>query len=694
MKTMKHAAVLFFLLMLAGNAAAGRKPFAIEDLYRLKTPAGLALSPDGKKALFIVGSSDLEKGKSFSDLYMLNIDDRTTRRLTHSDESESSPFWSKSGKVIYFISGRDGGSHLWKMPADGGEASKVSGFYTGFSSPLLLSSRGTVIFSSRVFPECGADSVANERLDEKLRSGPTQGHHAKELLFRHWNFYRDWKYSHLFEMNLESGEVKALTEGKQDFPVYGGSFEISPDESEICVTVNFDEDAATSTNSDLCLINLNSGKRMNITADNPAFDGNPAYSPDGRYIAYRLQKIPSYEADRFRLALYDRRTGKSAVLTEALDNWVNRIEWAPDSRHIYFTIHEEGDFPLYRVSVDDNRTEKVLCDANITEFHITPDSASIVYLRSSVGEPHEARQYKTSANQKPRRLTFFNKKVEDEVDIRPAERIWIEGAEGKKFLCFVVKPRGFDPSKMYPLILNVHGGPQYQWTDRFRGDWQVYPGAGYVVAFPNPHGSTGFGQDYTAAISKDYNGRVMEDVDRAAEYLASLPYVDGERMGAMGWSWGGYAMMWIEGHGSRFKALVCMMGIFDLRSKYLSTEELWFPEWDNGGAPWENPEYYEEATPSNYVKSFKTPCMIITGEKDYRVPYTQSIQFFTALQKMKVPSELIIFSDDGHWPDPVKSMPVYYNAHLDWFHRYLGGDEPPYDTEKMLRNLQFADDAE
>jgi dipeptidyl aminopeptidase/acylaminoacyl peptidase len=216
----------------------------------------------------------------------------------------------------------------------------------------------------------------------------------------------------------------------------------------------------------------------------------------------------------------------------------------------------------------------------------------------------------------------------------------------------------------------------------------VYPGAGYIVAFPNPHGSTGYGQEFTAAISKDWAGKVYDDVMAVADSLAKLPFVDAERMGAMGWSYGGYMMMWLEGHTDRFKAIVAMMGVYDLTSMWGSTEELWFPQWDLGGAPWES-DLYEKLSPHKYAPNFKTPCLVIVGEQDYRVPYTQSLEFFTALQKMKVPSRLIVFKNDGHWPSHVKSMPLYYNAHLDWFHKHLGGEPAPYDVKKMVRNQVF-----
>jgi dipeptidyl aminopeptidase/acylaminoacyl peptidase len=339
-----------------------------------------------------------------------------------------------------------------------------------------------------------------------------------------------------------------------------------------------------------------------------------------------------------------------------------------------------------------NKVSEILNVNTINSFDVTPDGKTVVVCRRSIAEPTEllrAQVKGESLGKKSTRLTFFNKELEETVDIRPPEEIWISSPTGKKIHTFLIKPHNFDPAKKYPAILNVHGGPQSQWADAFRGDWQVYPGAGYVIAFPNPHGSTGYGQEFTNAISQDWMGKVFEDIMAVADYLGDLEYVDENRLGAMGWSYGGYMMMWLEGHTDKFKAIVSMMGVYNLESMYGTTEELWFPEWDLGGPPWENEEYYSKASPHNYVENFKTPCLVITGEKDYRVNFTESLQFFTALQKMGVPSRLIVFENDGHWPSFVKSMPFYYNAHLDWFCQYLGGDPAPYDMVRMWRNMVF-----
>ena len=402
----------------------------------------------------------------------------------------------------------------------------------------------------------------------------------------------------------------------------------------------------------------------------------------------RFQTIPTYESDLLRLGLYDRTTGEKINLTEAFDNWVGDIKWASDSKSIYFTADVKGHVPLYNINIKSKKIREVLNVKTIDAFTISEDGKRVVVTRRSVGEPVDIWSARTDGKDL-KRLTTFNKALADSVDIRLAEEIWIQSPTGVRVQTFVVKPHEFDPAKKYLLIVNVHGGPQQQWADAFRGDWQVYPGSGYIVAFCNPHGSTGFGQAYTAEISKDWGGQTYDDVMAVADSLANISWVDKDRMGAMGWSYGGYFMMWLEGHNpGRFKAIASMMGVYDLQAMHGATEELWFPHWDLGGEPWTS-DLYKKWSPNQYVTNFKTPCLVITGERDYRVPYTQSLEFFTDLQEMGVPSRLIVFPNDGHWPNSVKSMPLYYNAHLDWFHRYLGGPPAPYDVEKMVRNQVF-----
>ncbi|MBN2345391.1 MAG: S9 family peptidase [Candidatus Aminicenantes bacterium] len=681
------------IVFLSAPVAADKRPFTIDDLYRLKSVSGLALAPAGKRLVFEVSYSNLKKAEQNTDLHEIRLSSLSQRPLTTAPGPETSAFWSKDGKTLYFVAQRDGTPQVYGLPADGGEARKLTDFAPGVSSPLLLADGRTIVFASAVYAECGSDPECHKKQAERMASGPVQAHLADSLLYRHWTRYREFMHSHLFSCDLETGKVTMLTKGKTDYPSYthgdGRGFDAAPDGRELCVVANCDPHPETSTNSDLFLLPLDrDGPPVNITAGNRAFDGDPLYSPDGRWIAYRTQAVPGFEADRFRIALYDRAAKVTRVLSGAIDNWAEKARWTPDSRSILFLVREKGATPLYRVDVGSGKISRLLAAKSIREFIVHSDGRGIYFIQSAVGRPLELWTARFDGRA-PRPLTSLNQKLADEVDIRPAEEMWVKGANGRDIHVFIVKPHGFTEGEKYPLILNIHGGPQGMWSDSFRGDWQVYPGAGYVVAFPNPHGSTGYGQEFTAAISRDWNGKVMEDIEKVSARLAELPYVDAGRMGAMGWSWGGYAVMWLEGASTRFQALAAMMGVYDLRAMHGATEELWFPQWDLGGTPWGNAEAYERMSPCSRVAKFKTPCLVITGERDYRVPYTQSLHFFTDLQAMGVPSRLIVFKNDGHWPDNLKSMPVYYNAHLEWFHHYLGGGKAPYSTEQMIRNSAF-----
>ena len=693
----KHLLLFIILVLVPFTANAQKRAFAIEDYYKVKSISDVHAAPDGKLLIYLLTTFDLPRAKRISHIWMMGIDGRNARQLTSSDTGENSPAFSPDGKWISYISAKDGSAQLYVMPATGGASKKVTNISTGVSDPLWSPDGKWVAFSTDVYPECGGDDACNKKIADTWSKGALKAHTAESLLYRHWTEWKDGTRTHIFLANAATGEARDLTPGDFDSPPFqlGGplQYDFSPDGNELVFVSNHDKQPASSTNNDLWLISLGDPKAQprNITSANPAYDGSPKYSPDGKYIAYRMQKQPGYESDLFRLAIYDRATAASNVLTESFRNWVDEFEWSDDSRSIYFAAPVEGQTPVHRLDLASKAITQILVDKTILGWEVAGNK--LLYARSSVSEPVEIFSVDISSGKAAaqNRLTHLNESVASEVDIRPAETMWVEGAGGAKVEVFLVKPHGFDPSKKYPLILNVHGGPQSQWSDAFRGDWQVYPGAGYIVAFANPHGSTGYGQDFTAEISGDWAGKVYEDLMKVTDAVEKLPYVDRGRMGAMGWSYGGYMMMWFEGHTDRFKAIASMMGLYDPRSFYGGTEELWFPEWDLKGQPWNSP-LYEKFAPSNSVKNFKTPALVISGERDYRIPYTQSLQFFTALQKMNVPSKLIVYSNAGHWPSWYE-MALYYTAHLEWFHKYLGGGGPPWTTDQFLRNQVFDRDS-
>lgn len=696
---MLRLAVLTLGTFLCGQALAAppapKRAFTIADHTRVVGVSDPQVAPDGTRIAYVVTRSDLAQAKRTTHIHLVRADGSGDRQLTGGD-SDHSPRFSPDGSTLAFVAQRDGEApqvHL--LPMAGGEARQLTTFSMGVEDPVWSPDGRFLAVTSEVYPECGADSECNRTLDRHRQEGPLRARLADSLFFRHWDRWREGKVKHVLLVRVADGSLVDLTPGPFDTPplaVGGGpNYAFAPDGREIVVVSKRDRQPATSTNADLWVIPLGRdgapGEAVNLTAANPAWDGSPSYSPDGRFLAYRSQRIPGYESDLFRLAVYDRRARSHRVLTETLRDWVEDAHWRPDSRALLLRAAIAGRTPLLEIPVVGGEPTRLLTDATIDEWVVSGRGGFIAYTRRSVGEPSEL--YRVALNGSGRQqLTFHNQALLAEVDVRPAEEMWVEAPGGRRVHVFLVKPHGFDPAKRYPLILNIHGGPQMQWQDAYRGDWQVYPGAGYVVAFPNPTGSTGYSQSFTDAISRDWGGKVMEDILAVTDALAELPFVDPARLGVMGWSWGGYAVMWLQGHTKRFAAMAAMMGVYDLRAMHSTTEELWFPHYDLGGTPWDNPEGYRRFSPSEKVKEFATPCLVITGEKDFRVPYTQSLAFFTDLQLRGVPSRLVVFPDAGHWPSWYE-MIFYYLVHLDWFHRYLGGDPPPWEVEKFLRNQVF-----
>ncbi len=672
-----------------------KRAFEIADFYRTAQVGSPCVSPDGQRIAFTVKRFDLGEDASWTEIWMMNADGSAQRQMTQGRHADTDPQFSPDGKTLLFVSDRAGASQLFVLPVDGGEARQLTEFPSGVSDPLYSPDGRFLAVSSEVFPECGADAEANGKILESLEKSKLKVHVSDELLYRHWTSWRDGRATHVLLVDAASGKVlQDLTPGPFDSPTFslGGDrgYAFSPDGTELCFVSNHDPRQAESTNADLWVVKLGAGiaagSAVNLTDANDGWDGAPLYSPDGRYLAYISQATPGYESDLRRLAVLDRKTGKTRYLTErgGFDDWVADMRWAGNGALLFQADHR-GRTPFFRIGVDGGKPELVHTHATIDAWELSPDFSRIVYARRGVAQPHELFAVAASGGD-AQRLTRFNSALEEEVDLRPAEELWVdcEGGDGPyRVHVFLVKPHGFDPARKYPLILNVHGGPQSQWTDSYRGDWQVYPGKGYVVAFANPTGSTGYGQDFCDAIGGDWGGRVFRDLMKVTDALEALPFVDSERIGAMGWSYGGYMMMWFQGHTDRFRCQAAMMGVYDLAAMYGSTEELWFPEHDLGGAPWES-EHYATWSPSSYVESFKTPALVITGELDYRVPYTQSLEYFTALKKRDVPARLVVYPNAGHWPG-WREMAFYYNVHLDWFGRWLGGESAPLDVTEHAR---------
>lgn len=681
--SIKNYGLYIFILVLTVNINAQKRAFTIEDLYKVKNISAPFLSNTGQKIAFTVTEYDLPKGKSIPNVYVMNTNGSSLINVSEKLPGVSSPFWSSNDELYLLLNGQ-----VYKYSLETNGSIQITDFYAGISDPVLSNDGKYIAFVADLFPECGTDSDCNKKLDESSSTGPTQAYIADELLFRHWTEYKGEKESYLVLFDTKENKYQAITKSDVLSGTYmlggGPKYAFSPDSRVLSYVSTSEKNIANSTNTDIYLTPIGGSETVNITLANNAWDGAPVYSPDGKYIAYKTQSVPGFESDRFRVAVYNIRALQTEVLTESFDYTTDDLSWSSDSKSIYFTANNRGYNPIYKVDIQSKNITKITDDKAFLGYQKSKDEKTLYVMFTTVDRPWEIYSYDVKASEYSQ-ITYFNKKLTEEVDIRPAEQMWVDGADGVPVHVFIVKPHGYEEYKKYPLIINVHGGPQMQWMDSFRGDWQVYPGSGYVVAFFNPHGSTGYGSTYTEAISRDWGGKVYEDVIKVTDALGKLSYVDSLKMGAMGWSYGGYMMNFLQGQTKKFKCFASMMGIFDLESMWGTTEELWFVNWDLGGQPW-NSELYNFLSPSNYVKNFSTPTLIITGEKDYRVPYTQSIQYFNTLQSLGIDSRLIIFKNDGHWPSNVKSMPLYYNSHLEWFHKYLGGKPAPYDSKELVKN--------
>ncbi len=657
---------------LTTTAQTQKRAFEVKDVYRVQYASGPTVSAKGQLA-YTVSGSILSRQKSFMNIV---VDGKTVTN----DSLSASPQWSEDGKKLYYTSYKSGTAQLYVL--ENGVSTQLTDYALGVQSAIVSPNGRYVAFAAQVDPLTdGTDGKAQLAALTAKQKNPLQAHLTDSLFLRHWTEYNDGRYWHILVYDLQTKKYTDLTPGRYDSPVFSpngpSGFVFSPDSKEICYLSNHDRHPEASTNCDLWVVPVTGGEARCLTADNKAWDGSPQYSPDGRWIAYRFQRTPGYESDRFILGLINRKTGEKRVLTEQFDNWVDDFQWSADSKQIYFLGEVRGEEPLYAVDLAKGHIRPVIAGKAISGF-CADGKGGFYYSYSTTGKPSAL--YHADKKGRETQVSHLNDQLEAEVDMRPSETMWVMGAKGDSVEVFIVKPHNFDPSKKYPLIVNVHGGPQMQWMNSFRADWQVYPGAGYVVAYPNPHGSTGYGQAFCRAISGDWGGSPYEDVIAVTNKLAELNYVDSTRMGAMGWSYGGYFMNWLQGQPHRFKCLASMMGVFNLRAMWGTTEELWFPNFELGGQPW-NSKLYDKWSPNMYVKNYRTPTLIITGERDYRVSYNQSLEYFTILQTLGIPSRLIVFDNDGHWPSNLKSMPLYYNAHLEWFHKYLGGAPAPWKSE-------------
>jgi dipeptidyl aminopeptidase/acylaminoacyl peptidase len=653
--------ILLSLLSLAPFGSAKTAPpvkaFSIDDLITMRRVGDPQISPDGRQIAYAVADTDKAANRRTTQIYLVSVDGGEPRQLTNEKASSSAPRWSPDGRRLAFVSARDGSPQIWTMDVDSNEARKVTRIAGGASDPVWSPDGRWIAFTSEVYPDCASDDCNRQRA-EAAAASKVKAKVAERLLYRHWTEWKEGKRNHVFVAAADTGEARDVTPGDYDAPPFslGGmtDYAFSPDSKELAFARNTDKDESRSTNGDIFIVPVTGGEARRITGDNPANDLSPRYSPDGRYIAYRAQSKPGFEADRWRLMLYDRKTGQSHSLTESLDASIESFTFTPASDRVLAIVHERARQPIYEIPLDGTILRRLVSDGFNDDLQVSADGRGMVFTRQSLTRAAEI--YRASAqggvvNQ----ITHVTDAAFAQFGFKPAEELTWEGAAGATVQGWLIKPTNFSAARKWPLVVLIHGGPQSAWNDAWSYRWnpQAFAAAGYVVFMPNPRGSTSFGQRFTDEISGDWGGKVYTDLMNGVAYVATLPFVDRERIGAAGGSYGGYMVNWIAGHNDdarvKFKALVSHAGLFNLMSMYGATEELWFPEWEFKGAPWVNPQLYLKWSPHMFVKNFNTPTLVVAGEMDYRVPVTEGLQMFTALQRQGVESKLLYYPDDGHW---------------------------------------------
>ncbi|PYU13812.1 MAG: S9 family peptidase [Acidobacteria bacterium] len=671
------ALVLAFGFEIAAQETA-KHPIAFDDMIKMHRVAEPQISPDGKWVAYTVATPDMDANRNVTNIWMVSTTGGAPQQLTQSGH-DTSPVWSPDGKTIAFLSSRSGDSQVYLLSLEGGEAQRLTKLSTGADIAKWSPDGKTIALTSSVYPNC-KDDDCNSKRDAEKEKNKVKAHVAEHLLYRHWTHWNEGKRAHLFVVPADgSAAPRDLTAGANyDVPPdeRGGPNDInfSPDSKEICFTAVTDKMEAISTNGDLFTVPVAGGEIKRITTQ-PGFDGEPVYSPDGKYIAYHAQLTPEYEADRWRVMLYDRQTGKSENLSEKFDRSADELAWSADSKRIYFTAENETQEPIYDMAALAGAQPRIVTDGNNSAISFSRDGKIVAFERSSLTMPAEIFVTSTEGFS-ARQVTHHNDAILASLEMNPPETFWFDGAEGTKVQAMLIRPSKFDAAKKYPLLVLLHGGPQTMWSNAWSYRWnaEVFSSAGYVTLMINRRGSTGYGQKFTDEITNDWGGKAYVDVMDGLDFaLKKYSFIDGTKMAAAGGSYGGYMADWIATHNGRFKAIISHAGVYDKVSMY-ATEELWFEEHDMQGTPWSNPESYHKWAPVTYageLGKFKTPTLVICGERDYRVPYTQSLEFFSALQRQGVPSKLVVFPDEGHWVLKPQNSQFWYKTFLDWLTLYL-----------------------
>jgi dipeptidyl aminopeptidase/acylaminoacyl peptidase len=695
------AVILALTTSLFGQSPPQKHPFTFEDMMKLKRVGAPVPSPDGKWVLFDAEDVDLEANTRISHLWIVPATGGESRRLNPTSNHEERPRFSPDGKRLIWTSKATDPTQIWMCDFDTnagalvGQSHKVTNISTGADGGIWSPGGKNILFVSAVYPDCKDDACNKER-DEELKKSKVKAKIFTRLFYRHWNAFSEFKRSHLFvvsadasvgrdsvEPNTQSSVApqsvalpRDLTPGDHDVPPFhlGGQdmYAISPDGQELAYTSNIDEVEATSTNNEIFVVPMSGGAAKKISTS-PGSDSTPLYSPDGKYIAWRSQARASFESDKWRLLAQDRQSGQTREVAKTFAESIGSLSWTSDPGEIVFTAEKRGTSPIFATSVDPKADWTTIADSyDLHADDLVFSSGFLYFTRMSAVAPNEIWRLdlSTGKDTEPIVVTHMNDALLSHIDMQLLESFTFKGANDDDVQGFMVKPPGFDPSKKYPLKFLIHGGPQGAWGNSWTYRWnaELFAATGnYVVVMINFHGSTGYGQKFTDSISGDWGGKPYIDLMKGLDYVEkTYPFIDKDREAALGASYGGWMANWLLGHTDRFKCIVSHDGMFNTESAWGTTEELWFPEWEFKGPPWKQRELYRKFSPHLFAEKFKTPTLVVHGQNDYRLDVSEGFQLFTTLQRLKVPSKMLYFPDEGHWVLKPQNSQLWYKTVNDW----------------------------
>ena len=674
----RHLAMLGMIAFVASPAASQTHPFSVHDMVAMDRVSEPAVSPDGRQIVFVLRKTDLAANRGRTDLWLIDVDGKNLRQLTTDPAGDFNPRWSPDGKYIWFLSTRSGSAQVWRISLQGGEAEQMTRLPLDVGNLMVSPDGQYLAFTLDVFPDAPTPDGTRKKLDE-TESRKATGRIYDRLFIRHWDTWCDGRRSNLFVMPVAGGEAKNVMPGMDaDAPSkpFGGTEEITftPNSKGLIFSardVGLEE--AWSTNFDLYYVPIDGSQAPRcLTEENQAWDTQPLFSPDGKTLVYLAMARPRYEADRFRIVLRPWPEGQARVLTEGWDRSPGSYCWSADGKALYVAAQNLGNTSLFAVDVKTGAARVIVAEGTVG----SPAAAGnrIVFGLDHYKLPVELFSVKPDGKEM-QQITQINAAKLAAARMGDYERFSFKGWNDETVYGSIVKPVDFDPKKKYPVAFLIHGGPQGSWDNHFHYRWnpQAYAGAGYAAVMIDFHGSTGYGQAFTDAIGGDWGGKPLVDLQKGlAAAIEKYPWLDGDRVGALGASYGGYMINWIAGNWpDRFRCLVSHDGNLDERMAYFDTEELWFPEWDHRGTPWENPKGYEEHNPVNFVKNWKTPMLIVHSANDFRVVETQGMSSFTALQRLGIPSKFLYFPDESHWVQKPANSILWHETVLGWLDQWV-----------------------